>query len=86
MSLADIASTSQGPMVGDYMSTSFNDGGSAATVFAIGRPHTGAFREAMWAPTAPLPVAPAAEATRPASAAGASPGEAVAVPQPPVRR
>ena len=36
MSLADIAATSQGPMVGDYISTSFNAAGTAATVFAIG--------------------------------------------------
>ena len=40
MSLGDIAATSQGPMVGDYISTSFNAGGTAATVFAVGLPHT----------------------------------------------
>jgi hypothetical protein len=71
MSLADIADTSDGSMVGDYISTSFNDAGAAATVFAIGKPHTGEFREGTWAPTSPLPVA-RASATRPASAAGAA--------------
>ena len=40
MSLADIAATSQGPMVGDYISTSFNAAGTAATVFAVGKPRT----------------------------------------------
>ena len=65
MSLADIAATSQGPMVGDYISTSFNATGSAATVFAIGKPHTGAvFDEGMWAPSPPLAVATPSQATR----------------------
>jgi BNR/Asp-box repeat len=75
MSLADIAATSQGPMVGDYISTSFNATGTAATVFAIGMPHTGTvFDEGMWAPSTPLPVATAATATRRASTAGAKNG------------
>jgi hypothetical protein len=86
MSLADIASTSQGPMVGDYISTSFNDSGTASAVFAIGKPHSGAFREAMWAPTAPLPVASAAEATRPATSAGAARAGGVTVARPPLKR
>ena len=74
MSLNDIALTSQGPMVGDYISTSFS-GGNATTVFAVGNPHTGsAFDEAVYAPTTPLPVATAAEATRVASSAGAQGG------------
>ena len=61
MRLADIAATSQGPMVGDYISTSFNAAGTATTVFAIGSPHTGnVFDEGMCAPTTPLPVASAA--------------------------
>jgi hypothetical protein len=73
MSLADIAQTSQGPMVGDYISTSIS-GGSATTVIAVGRPHTGnVFDEAMYAPTSKLPIASAAEATRPSSTAGAGP-------------
>jgi hypothetical protein len=76
MSLRDIAATSQGPMVGDYISTSFNAAGTAATVIAIGFPHTGnVFDEGMWAPSTPLPVAGAATATREASSAGASGGQ-----------
>jgi hypothetical protein len=55
MSPADIASTSQGSMVGDYISTSFNGAGTAATVFAVGNSHTGSvFDEGMWAPSSPL--------------------------------
>jgi BNR repeat-like domain len=83
MSLTDIAATSQGPMVGDYISTSFNDAGTAATVVAIGKAHTGStFDEGMWAPSTPLAVASAAAATNAASSAGVKvqtgfgPGEA----------
>ena len=82
MSLGDIAATSQGPMVGDYMSTSFNGHGTAATVFAIGKAPTStppALDEGMWAPTTPLSVASAAEATRAATggqATGPGIGEA----------
>ena len=73
MSLDDIALTSQGPMTGDYISTSIS-GGTATTVIAVGAPHTGsAFDEAMFAPTSKLPIASAANATRPASSAGAGP-------------
>jgi BNR repeat-like domain len=73
MSLADIAQTSQGPMVGDYISTSIS-GGGATTVVAFGSRHTGnTFDEAMYAPTSPLPIASPAEATRPSSTAGAGP-------------
>ena len=39
MALAEIAQTSQGPMVGDYISTSFS-GGKATTVFPVGRDPT----------------------------------------------
>jgi hypothetical protein len=72
MALTDIAQTSQGPMVGDYISTSFA-AGRAATVFPVGLPHpaAGPFDEATYAPATPLSVATAAEATRPASSAGA---------------
>jgi len=72
MSLSDIANTSQGPMVGDYISTSFNQNGDAVTVFAIGKPHTAAqpFNEAMYSPTSPLAVTPAADANRVASSSG----------------
>src|SRR3954463_15064007 len=73
MALTDVASTSQGRMTGDYISTSFNAGGKAVPVFAIGTPHTVAqpFDEAMYAPSAPLAVTPPAQATNAASAAGA---------------
>ena len=73
MSLDDIALTSQGPMTGDYISTSIS-GGTATTVIAVGAPHTGnVFDEAMFAPTSKLPIATAANATRTASSAGAGP-------------
>jgi len=78
MSLADIAATSQGRMVGDYISTSFNSAGTAATVFADGKPHTApVFDEGMWAPSTPLTVATAAQATLPATSAGAASGQGV---------
>jgi hypothetical protein len=72
MSLSDIANTSQGPMVGDYISTSFTDSGDATTVFAVGNPPTApaAFDEAMYSPTSPLTVAPLAVAQRTATSNG----------------
>jgi hypothetical protein len=70
-SLSDIANTSQGPMVGDYISTSFTRNGLAATVFAIGLPHAGTtFDEGMWTPTSPLAIATKAMATSVASSNG----------------
>jgi hypothetical protein len=59
MSLDLIANTSQGRMVGDYISTSFLPDHSYTTTVAIGKPPTGglAFDEAMYAPTAPISVA-----------------------------
>jgi hypothetical protein len=74
MSLTDIADTSQGRMVGDYISTSFNAGGAAVPVIAVGRPHTAAqpFDEAMYAPSSPLVVTPPSGAHNTASSAGAS--------------
>jgi hypothetical protein len=72
MSLTDIANTSQGPMVGDYISTSFTASGTAIPVIAVGNPHTVAqpFDEAMYAPSKPLGVAPPARADNVASSAG----------------
>jgi hypothetical protein len=71
MKLSDVAATSQGRMVGDYISTSINASGTAATVFAIGLPHTGStFDEGMWAPTTPLPVTGGALAARTGGASG----------------
>jgi hypothetical protein len=70
MTLSQIAQTSQGPMVGDYISTSFV-GGTASTVFAIGKPASGAaFDEAMYSPSSPLAVATRAQATHPATDGG----------------
>jgi len=84
MSLLDIADTSQGPMVGDYISTSFNAAGTAATVFAIGMQHTApAFDEGMWAPSAPLAVT--STATREATTAGAASGQGVGAAQQAIR-
>jgi BNR repeat-like domain len=73
MSLTEIANTSQGPMVGDYISTSFS-GSQAVTVFPVGRaqPTASTFDEATYAPATPLAVATTAQATRPATTAGAS--------------
>jgi hypothetical protein len=74
MSLGDIANTSQGPMVGDYISTSFSqsvDGSrDVTTVIAIGNPHTVAqpFDEAMYVPSTPLGVT--GDTPNPASSAG----------------
>jgi hypothetical protein len=60
MSLASLANTSQGRMVGDYISTSFA-GGTARGVFAVGNPPSGStFDEAMYAPAAGLSAARAA--------------------------
>jgi hypothetical protein len=74
-------------MVGDYISTSFNAAGTAATVFAIGLPHSGnVFDEGMWAPATPLPVAGAAQATLQAGSAGASSGQGVGAAQQAIRR
>jgi hypothetical protein len=70
MSLNDIAATSQGPMVGDYISTSFSGAGTATTVFPVGNPHTTAFDEAMYAPTSPLAVATLSSATSVATSRG----------------
>jgi hypothetical protein len=59
MTLGQIADTSQGPMVGDYISTSFLADGTYVPVVAIGKPPAGsaAFDEAMYAPSSPLAVA-----------------------------
>ncbi|TML06428.1 MAG: exo-alpha-sialidase [Actinobacteria bacterium] len=59
MTLDKIAATSQGRMVGDYISTSFLQSGAYETTVAIGKAPTGgrAFDEGMYAPTTPLTVA-----------------------------
>ena len=74
MALSQIAQTSQGPMVGDYISTSFS-GGRAVTVFPVGlaQPTSTSFDEAMYAPTTPLAVASLAQSPNVASSQGAGP-------------
>ena len=62
-------------MVGDYISTSFSGGRAGDGVRGRHQPHTGnQFDEAMHAPTTPLTVASAAQATHPATTAGAETG------------
>lgn len=71
MTLDEIALTSQGPMVGDYISTSFV-GASVTTNFAVGhaRPSPTSFDEAMFSPASPLSVATPAQATKAALSTG----------------
>jgi hypothetical protein len=53
--IADLASTSQGSMVGDYISTSFA-GGRAVPVFVLASPpRNGSLREAAFASSLPVP-------------------------------
>jgi hypothetical protein len=72
MSLSEIANTSQGRMVGDYIATSINNNGTADAVFAIGVPPKPplAFDEGMYAPNKPLAIASPSAATSVASSAG----------------
>jgi hypothetical protein len=72
MTLDHIAATSQGTMVGDYISTSFLSTGSYTTVVAQGLAPTGglAFDEGMYAPSSPLSVA--TSGLTPASTSGAA--------------
>jgi hypothetical protein len=71
MALSQIAQTSQGSMVGDYISSSFS-GGTVTTLFAVGlqQPSATAFDEAMYAPSTPLTIATPAQATNASSTAG----------------
>jgi hypothetical protein len=78
MALSEIALTSQGPMVGDYISTSFS-GGRATTVIAVGLQTASGFDEAMYAPVTPLAVATPAQATHASSSQGAGPITGVGV-------
>jgi BNR repeat-like domain len=74
MTLSQIASTSQGPMVGDYISTSFLPDHTYTTTVAIGKgtpTDTQSFDEGMYAPTTPIGVATSGLTT--ASAKGAGP-------------
>jgi hypothetical protein len=71
MAPSQIALTSQGPMVGDYISTSLT-GGLATTLLAVGlqQPTSTTFDEAMYAPRSRLGVATAAQATEPSTTKG----------------
>jgi hypothetical protein len=83
MSLSWIPNTSQGRMVGDYISTSVLPGGNAYPVVAVGGAPTGStFDLAMYAPTGGLPVTggtvtaaatPTAAPARPAGSPQAAP-------------
>ena len=58
MQLSWLANTSQGRMVGDYISTSVPAGGNAWPTFAVANPPTGStFDEAMYVPTGGLAIA-----------------------------
>jgi hypothetical protein len=68
MTLSWLANTSQGRMVGDYISTSVLPGGRAwPTVAVATAPSGGLFNEAMYVPTGGLPIG---GGTARASAAG----------------
>jgi hypothetical protein len=57
MSLSWLANTSQGRMVGDYISTSVPPGGRAWPTIAVATaPNGGLFNEAMYVPTGGLPI------------------------------
>jgi hypothetical protein len=57
MVITDLANTSQGFMVGDYISTSFS-GDNAVPVYAVARPKKdGAFRESMFSTAVPVTAA-----------------------------
>ena len=81
MDLSWLANTSQGLMVGDYISTSFVKGGVALPVFALASaPVSSVFNEAMTTTTTAIAPRPG---TRPASAAGAAPAPSRQTPRPP---
>jgi hypothetical protein len=85
MTLDEIAATSQGPMVGDYISTSINNAGTAATVVAVGHPKTGStFDEDMESPGT-LPVS-GGTAARSATSSGAHKGRGVGASQQAIRK
>lgn len=66
MSLSWIAQSNQGPMVGDYMSTSITKDGKAHPVFAVANPPAGAvLDEAMYSPQTGLSLVPAPATSAP---------------------
>ena len=79
MNLTWLASTNQGRMVGDYISTSFADNGKAFPVVAVARQPTSVFREAMYTSFSGFELGAGGLA---ASAEGAIPGAASDHPAP----
>jgi hypothetical protein len=78
MSLASLPNTSQGRMLGDYVSTSFL-GGRAYPIVPVARvPNSGVFRQPMYVPTGGLAVAAGAAsgASAPAPSQAQSPAAA----------
>jgi hypothetical protein len=55
MQLSWIAATSQGRMVGDYISSSFTNGGVRPVFAAASAPTGSLFNESMFTPTSLLP-------------------------------
>ncbi len=79
MTIAWLADTSQGRMVGDYISTSFNAAGTAHGVFAVAAPNNGTvFNEAMFTTAAAVTSAAGGIAGEVASADHIPPGIYVA--------
>jgi hypothetical protein len=75
MTLSWLANTSQGFMVGDYISTSFNSGGLAHSAFAVASPNSGSvFNEAMYTTATGLASAAGGTAGQVASADHIPPG------------
>jgi hypothetical protein len=65
MTLSWLANTSQGRMVGDYISTSVLERGNAFPVIAVASAPTGTtFNEAMWVPTGGRPISGGARRAR----------------------
>jgi hypothetical protein len=66
MTLSWVANTSQGRMVGDYISTSVRNGANAFPVIAVAptAPSGGTFNEAMYVPTGGLPITGGARQAR----------------------
>jgi hypothetical protein len=65
MALSSIADTSQGRMVGDYISTSFAPGGQAVAVLSLAAPFGPAFRQSIFAASFQPPPVPAGAVASP---------------------
>jgi hypothetical protein len=76
MSLSWLANTSQGRMVGDYISTSVPNGGRAWPTIAVAAAPSGLFDEAMYVPTGGLAVTGGAARSSAAGVVVAGPTQA----------